>query len=51
MWLAILMILLTPLSIGALPTGGHSENWGYGPSAALTAVAVVLAFLVICGVV
>lgn len=45
----ILMVLLTPLSIFALPIWGRSANWGYGPSGALTLVALVLVVLVLTG--
>ena len=31
----ILLILLILLLVGALPTWGHSRNWGYGPSGGL----------------
>ena len=27
----ILIIVLILILIGALPTWGHSRNWGYGP--------------------
>jgi hypothetical protein len=29
---AILLIILVLVLIGALPTWGHSQAWGYGPS-------------------
>jgi hypothetical protein len=31
----ILLLVLIVLLLGALPTWGHSRNWGYGPSGGL----------------
>ena len=45
----ILLVVVVLLLIGALPTWGHSANWGYGPSGGLTVAVVVLAVLVFSG--
>ena len=33
----ILLIVLILILVGALPTWGHSKNWGYGPPAVASA--------------
>jgi len=35
--------------LGALPTWGHSKNWGYGPSGGLGLVAIILVVLFLTG--
>jgi Protein of unknown function (DUF3309) len=45
----ILLVVLILLLIGALPTWGHSQSWGYLPSGGLGLVAVVLLILVLTG--
>jgi hypothetical protein len=45
----VLAIVLILLLVGALPTWGHSRNWGYGPSGILGTVLVVLLILVLVG--
>ena len=45
----ILIVLLILFLIGALPTWGHSRNWGYGPSGGLGLVLVILIILVLLG--
>lgn len=45
----ILLILVVLLLVGALPTWGHSRNWGYGPSGGLGLVLVVLVVLLFMG--
>jgi hypothetical protein len=45
----ILLIVLVLLLVGALPTWGHSRNWGYGPSGLLGLVVVVLIILLLLG--
>ena len=45
----ILLVVLVLLLIGALPTWGHSANWGYAPSGVLTLLLIVLAILVLTG--
>jgi len=45
----ILVVVLILMLVGALPTWGHSRNWGYGPSGGLGLVAVVLLVLLLLG--
>lgn len=45
----IVLILLILMLVGALPTWGHSKNWGYGPSGGLGLVVVILIILVLMG--
>ncbi len=45
----ILLVVLILMLVGALPTWGHSRNWGYFPSGGLGLVAVVLLILVLLG--
>jgi hypothetical protein len=45
----LLLILLILLLVGALPTWGHSRNWGYGPSGGLGLVVLILVVLLLMG--
>jgi hypothetical protein len=45
----ILLVILILLLLGALPTWGHSRNWGYGPSGGLSLVVVILVVLLLMG--
>jgi hypothetical protein len=45
----ILIIILVLLLLGALPTWGHSRNWGYGPSGLLSVVVIILIILLVMG--
>ncbi len=45
----VLIILLVLFLIGALPTWGHSRNWGYAPSGGLGLVLVIVLILVLLG--
>jgi hypothetical protein len=45
----LLMILLVLLLVGALPTWGHSQSWGYFPSGTLGTVLLVVIVLVVLG--
>jgi hypothetical protein len=45
----ILIVILILILIGALPTWGHSRNWGYGPSGILGVVAIVVIVLLLMG--
>jgi len=45
----ILIVVLILMLVGALPTWGHSRNWGYFPSGGLGLVALVLLVLVLLG--
>jgi hypothetical protein len=42
----ILIVILVLMLLGALPTWGHSRNWGYRPSGGLGLVLLVLIILV-----
>jgi hypothetical protein len=35
--------------VGALPTWGHSRNWGYGPSGGLGLVLLIVVILLLMG--
>jgi hypothetical protein len=45
----VLLIVLVLLLIGALPSWGHSRNWGWGPSGGLGAVVLIVIILVLFG--
>ena len=45
----ILIIILILALVGALPTWGHSRNWGYGPSGGLGLIVVIIISLVLLG--
>lgn len=45
----ILIIVLVLILLGALPTWGHSRNWGYGPSGLLGLILLVVIVLVLMG--
>ena len=45
----ILLIILILALVGALPSWGHSRNWGYGPSGGLGLVVIILLVLVLMG--
>ena len=45
----ILIVLLILFLLGALPTWGHSRNWGYGPSGGLGLVVIILIILLLLG--
>ena len=45
----IILIVLVLMLIGALPSWGHSRNWGYGPSGGLGLVVLVLLVLLLTG--
>lgn len=45
----ILIIVLILLLIGAIPSWGHSRNWGYGPSGGLGLVLIIVLVLVLMG--
>ncbi len=45
----ILLVIVVLLLLGALPTWGHSRNWGYGPSGGLGLVLVIVLVLVFAG--
>ena len=45
----ILLVLLVLMLVGALPTWGHSRNWGYGPSGGLGLIVLILVVLLVVG--
>jgi hypothetical protein len=45
----VLLVLLILLLLGALPTWGHSRNWGYFPSGGLGLVVLVVVVLLLLG--
>ncbi len=45
----ILIIILILVLIGALPTWGHSRQWGYGPSGVVGVILVILLILALTG--
>ncbi len=45
----ILIVILILMLLGAMPTWGHSRNWGYGPSGGLGLVVLILVILLLMG--
>jgi hypothetical protein len=45
----ILLVILILMLLGALPTWGHSRNWGYGPTGGLSLLVIVLVVLLLMG--
>lgn len=45
----ILIIILILALVGALPTWGHSRNWGYVPSGGLGLIVVIVIILLLLG--
>jgi hypothetical protein len=45
----ILIVILILALLGALPTWGHSRNWGYGPGGGVGLVLVIVLILVLTG--
>lgn len=45
----ILIVILILMLLGALPTWGHSRNWGYTPSGGVGLLLLVLVVLVLMG--
>lgn len=45
----ILVVVLVLMLVGALPTWGHSRNWGYAPSGGLGLIVLILVVLVLTG--
>ena len=43
----VLLVVLILLLLGALPTWGHSRNWGYAPSGGLGLVVVIIIILLL----
>ena len=47
----ILLVILILMLLGALPTWGHSRQWGYGPSGGLGLIVLIVLILLIVGVI
>jgi hypothetical protein len=45
----ILLVILILILVGALPTWGHSRNWGFMPSGGLGLVVLILVVLLLLG--
>ncbi len=45
----ILIIVLILLLIGAIPSWGYSNKWGYGPSGVLGTILIIVIILVLLG--
>jgi hypothetical protein len=45
----IILVVLVLMLLGALPTWRYSNNWGYGPSGGIGALAVIVLILVLLG--
>ena len=45
----ILIVILVLFVLGALPSWGHSRNWGYGPSGGLALLLVIVVVLALMG--
>lgn len=45
----IILIVILLLLVGAIPTWGHSRNWGYAPSGGLGLLAVIVLVLLLTG--
>ncbi len=45
----ILLIILILALVGALPSWGHSKNWGYAPSGGLGLIVVIVIILLLLG--
>jgi hypothetical protein len=43
------LIVLILMLIGAIPSWGHSRNWGYGPSGGLGLVVIIVLILLLTG--
>ncbi len=45
----ILLVVLILVLLGALPTWGHSREWGYGPSGIIGAILIIYLVLILIG--
>jgi len=45
----IIIVILILALVGALPTWGHSRNWGYGPSGGLGLIVIILIIMLLLG--
>lgn len=46
---AILLVILILLLIGAFPTWGYSQGYGYGPSGAIGFIVIIVVVLLLTG--
>ena len=46
---SLLLIVLILLIVGALPTWGHSRDWGYYPSGGMGLVLIIIVLLALFG--
>ena len=47
----VLIVILILMLLGALPTWGHSRNWGYAPSGGLGMVVLIVVVLLLLRVI
>ena len=45
----LILVVLILILLGALPTWGHSREWGYGPSGIIGTILIVYLVLVLIG--
>lgn len=45
----ILLVVLILILIGAIPTWGHSREWGYGPSGIIGTILIIVLVLYLLG--
>ncbi len=45
----VLLVVLILILIGALPTWGHSREWGYGPSGLVGTILIIFLILLLLG--
>lgn len=45
----LLLIILTLMLVGVLPTWPHSKNWGYYPGSVLGFIGLILLILILSG--
>lgn len=45
----ILIVILVLALLGAIPSWGHSRNWGYGPSGIVGVLLLVVVVLALTG--
>jgi hypothetical protein len=45
----IIIVILVLVLLGALPTWGHSRNWGYAPSGVLGLILLIVVVLALMG--
>jgi hypothetical protein len=47
----VLIVILILMLLGALPTWGHSRNWGYAPSGGLGMIVLIVVVLLLLRVI